>query len=486
MNAATRFRSRIPALLLAVAVLVATPARLLAHAHLTKSAPAAGARLRASPEAVSLWFSEAPEVPFTRVELIGPDSAHVTLGTVERFSGQPLAVKAAILSPLAPGRYTVVWHTAAADGHPSHGTFSFEVLPSPQASLVGPATAAPSAAAQHEQMMERRLEGEPHTMAAGEDEDAGAEAAAYVAVRWVSFVALLALIGATAFRWLVLPGAARVAHAHGRGQALRDLAPGLVRRIAGLGLLAAAALLIATIARLAVQSHAIHGATDAMNMGMVSEMIMRTTWGTAWLIQVGAATVALVALAIAHRGRATAAWVTAAAAALVLSFTPALAGHAAASEHLRTLAIVSDWLHVLGAGGWLGALLSLASVAIPVTLATEFSDRGGLVADLVNAFSPTALGFASLVVLTGLFAGWLHLGSIGALWSSTYGRALLIKVGVLMPVLGTGAYNWLRVRPALGDVAAARRVRRSATAVLVTGVLVIAVTAVLVALQPPV
>lgn len=127
-------------------------------------------------------------------------------------------------------------------------------------------------------------------------------------------------------------------------------------------------------------------------------------------------------------------------------------------------------------------------VGVPVVLAAESVEsahRGGLVADFVNAFSPTALVFASLVVLTGVFAAWLHLGSIAALWNSSYGQTLLIKAALLVPVLGTGAYNWLRVRPALGDVQAAARLRRSGAVELAVGTLVIAATAVLVALQTP-
>ena len=58
----------------------------------------------------------------------------------------------------------------------------------------------------------------------------------------------------------------------------------------------------------------------------------------------------------------------------------------------------------------------------------------------------------------------------------------MIKLGVLMGVAGTGAYNWLRVRPTLGTSEATARLKKSATTELALGVAVIAVTAVLVAL----
>lgn len=80
---------------------------------------------------------------------------------------------------------------------------------------------------------------------------------------------------------------------------------------------------------------------------------------------------------------------------------------------------------------------------------------------------------------------WLRTQALSALWESGYGRTLLLKLALLSVVFATGAYSWLRVRPALGSTAAAGRLRRSATLELAAGVLVLAVTAVLVATPPP-
>jgi putative copper export protein len=69
--------------------------------------------------------------------------------------------------------------------------------------------------------------------------------------------------------------------------------------------------------------------------------------------------------------------------------------------------------------------------------------------------------------------------------SRANGRRLLVKLGILSVVALTGAYNWRRVKPALGTAAATARIQRSARAELLVGVLVIIVTAVLVATPPP-
>ena len=90
-----------------------------------------------------------------------------------------------------------------------------------------------------------------------------------------------------------------------------------------------------------------------------------------------------------------------------------------------------------------------------------------------------------IVVGTGLFAAWLHLGSVPMLWQSSYGKTLLLKLAVLFILFATGAYNWLRVKPILGEELAEGRLRRSAAIELAAGAVVLAVTAALVATPTP-
>ncbi|HET7321019.1 MAG TPA: CopD family protein, partial [Longimicrobiaceae bacterium] len=85
----------------------------------------------------------------------------------------------------------------------------------------------------------------------------------------------------------------------------------------------------------------------------------------------------------------------------------------------------------------------------------------------------------------GIFAAWLHLTAVSDLWTTPYGRTLLLKLVLLLGVFGTGAYNWLRVKPSLGGEEAAAHLRRSAAAELGIGVIVLAVTAMLVATPLP-
>jgi copper transport protein len=176
-------------------------------------------------------------------------------------------------------------------------------------------------------------------------------------------------------------------------------------------------------------------------------------------------------------------WLLALLGAAGLAIAPALSGHAVAAERVA-LTVTADALHVVGAGGWLGSLLMLLFAGVPVAMRMG-GDRDRIVAALVHAFSPAALGFAALLGVTGLFSAWQHLGTFGALFSSDYGSALLLKLGALVFVIGLGAYNQLRLKPSLGNRGATARLRRSAGLELAMAALVLLLTAVLVATPPP-
>lgn len=483
-----RVRSRLLLGLLAFSLLglvLLTPTAALAHGELKSSAPAAGSHLSVAPTELRLTFTEATELAVTRIELFGPDSQAVVLGPVTHADGDARrVVVAAIRGALREGTYTVAWQIAGADGHPVRGRFTFMVMPGasgaadPSASGAGtplPGEAAAGVAAPGQAPLPAAHH-DPATMPAGDGFDA--ESPLYVAIRWLSFTALLVVLGAAAFHVVVLGFLRRVQEPDSP-----MLAPASARA-ASFGLWATAALGVAALLRLYAQSYAFHGAQDALDLGLMSTLVARTVWGWGWLLQVAGVAIATVGFLAARRGRRVG-WVVATLAAVVLAFTPALSGHAAAVPRLTWLAVLADGAHVIGAGGWLGSLLLVVAVGIPAALRLPEGERGRGAADLINAFSPTALVFAGIAAATGVFAAWLHLDAVSALWQSDYGRTLLIKLGILSVVAGTGAYNWLRVKPALGNVDGAVRIRRSATVELAVGVLVLVATAVLVATPTP-
>lgn len=455
-----------------VTALVLWPAAAHAHLKLQSAQPAANDTVAAVPTELRLTFTQPVTLAFSQLTLIGPKGSEVALGDLATARGAPEVLLAPISGPLSAGVYTVRWQTAAGDAHPIRGEFAFTVTPG-AAGLPAQAVRAPTVVP---------FDGTPAGPAAAIERappaEFGAESPLYAAVRWLTFLGLLGVIGAVAFRAAVLALAGRGADAETTALLQR-----MARRAATGGLWAALLLVVALALRLYAQWVALNGTGAAFDAAGLGVLLGGTVWGWGWWLQAVGTVLALAGLWFASRGAAGAtAWSTAAVGAVLLAFTPALSGHAAAAG---SFAVMLDGLHVLGAGGWLGSLLFVVAAGMPLALRQRSGERGILVARLINAFSPTALVFAALVVGTGSFSAWLHMGGVSPLWQTGYGRTLLLKLGVLSVVFATGAYNWLRVKPALGTEQAALHLRRSAALELTAGVIVLAVTAVLVATPPP-
>jgi putative copper export protein len=79
----------------------------------------------------------------------------------------------------------------------------------------------------------------------------------------------------------------------------------------------------------------------------------------------------------------------------------------------------------------------------------------------------------------------LHADKVTALLASQYARVLGVKLALVLVAGAIGAFNWRRVRPALGTEAGTRRLRLSAANEIAIGLLVVIVTAVLVATKTP-
>ncbi len=473
------------AVVLTALLAVVTPARAVAHGSLKSSSPAAGARLSTAPQELRLNFTEAAELAFTSVALFGPDSAAVLLTSLRLASDSKRSVVATIRSALSAGTYLGVWQMGGADGHPVRGSFTFGIAPgaSGLGSLPPPAPAArgeptggvtapgqTSPPAEHHEAAQTT--GVPGTSSFD------AESLGYVAIRWLLFMALVTVVGALAFYFAVLGFLRR------KEGAASPIVPASRDRAAAFALWASAGLAMTVVLRLYAQSYAMHGEARLWSVGLIVTMLGRTVWGWGWLLQAAAAVMSLWGFALARRQNQRG-WLIAGVGVLALAFTPALSGHAASAPRLTALAILADGLHVISAGGWLGSLLMVVTIGIPVAMRLPEGQRGAAVAQLVNAFSPTALAFAGAAAVTGVFAAWLHLGSVPALWETPYGLTLLLKLGILSLVAGTGAYNWLRVKPTLGGPDGGARVRRSASVELAVGVFVLAATAVLVATPTP-
>lgn len=112
--------------LIALTSALATPAA-LAHAHLTTQSPEADAQIIASPQALTLNFSEGVAPAFSGATLTGPKQTQIKTGKPTRNEQDKTQLIIPLAQSLDAGKYTVDWHVVSVDGHKTKGQYTFSV-----------------------------------------------------------------------------------------------------------------------------------------------------------------------------------------------------------------------------------------------------------------------------------------------------------------------------------------------------------------------
>jgi copper transport protein len=131
------------------------------------------------------------------------------------------------------------------------------------------------------------------------------------------------------------------------------------------------------------------------------------------------------------------------AAAIVMLPGPSIAGHAL-DRGRSPIEVVDDVLHVAAASVWLGGLVALG-------LALRTSGTAPL-----RRFSNVAIVSVAVLGLTGIVRALSELSAVSQLWTTGYGRALLVKTGLLALLVALGWINRYRLVPR-ADVRGLRR-----------------------------
>ena len=74
----------------------------------------------------------------------------------------------------------------------------------------------------------------------------------------------------------------------------------------------------------------------------------------------------------------------------------------------------------------------------------------------MERFSPIALGCVGAILVTGTYQAWRNVGTWGALFGTTYGRLLLIKIAAMCVLIGLGYLARVRITAMRAPVSAAR------------------------------
>ncbi len=411
-----------------------------AHSTLVETEPARDRVVEHSPKRVVLHFDEAVETALGSIIVYDGDGNRVDAGEIMR--PRPESVAVGIDRALERGTYTVAWRVISADSDPINGAWVFHVQ-------------APGA--QPGGVADQVLEDTPF-----------ATSVFYLGGRALDFALLLACVGGTAA--LVY--------------ALRFASESVRRRLLAIVAVLAAALAVVSLLELGLQG----AYADGRGLGHgyqwdVISSVIDTRFGNWALIRAGIATalcvVALVARAQAPRTRSPV-LIAALLLAAGLVVTPGLSGHASVSG---PVSIVADAAHVQAAGIWTGGL---AFVVLGLVLTRK--NRWDLAATSVPRFSTMAVVSVAALIVAGSINGYLQVRVFRALWETEYGILLLVKVGLVLPLLALGAYNNRYAVPRLRERIASglerRRFMRFASVELVVMVAVVGVTAALVNAPP--
>src|SRR5438132_5422273 len=122
-------RATVAAILL---VAVLQPGTALAHDNLDRADPATGSQQDQLPRGLQLFFSEAVDGSFSRVQLLNAQGQSVDRGDSHVGPNDPRSLVVSLPDQLPNGVYTVSWRTlSAVDGHTVNGAYPLILGPMP-------------------------------------------------------------------------------------------------------------------------------------------------------------------------------------------------------------------------------------------------------------------------------------------------------------------------------------------------------------------
>ena len=399
-------------LALIAAAALALPAAAWAHAALLHTVPEASRTVNTPPAEVRLTYSEPIEPRFAIVSVTDAAGRQLTSGPPQRAPGSPQT----LVTPLRhtpQGWYLVFWRVISADGHPVRGAFTFAVGPSP-----GPPP-------------QFRVPSLSET----------ATTPQLLISRWVVFLSFMAALGLFVLRMVI--------------------ARPVVRRVGGVSVRAISialgvALLVALLATpvYVLFATAQFSLRSVFDLGAIVPVARASSFGRDYLdlelVLALFAVAAGIALLVDRPERPQRSivellslWAALGAGAAALAL-PGLAGHAG-QRSPRGLSLPLDALHLAAGAIWMGGLIGI----IVFWLTVRREARVAALSVVVPRFSNVAFFSVMALIGSGIGQSFLQLPTLGSLWQTSYGEALLVKIGLLGAALLLAAVNLARTKPRL-------------------------------------
>jgi copper transport protein len=408
--------------------------RVLLHATLLRSSPAANSHLAKPPETIRLVFSERIVPALSQITLGQPDGRSVQLG-VATDPNDARTLVGTVVGKLPSGSYEISWHVVSADGHPVGGTFTFSIVAASDSSRSTTVASPPTATAA------------PLRDSAATDSVSPplSSVAPNNAEEMPFFASVFRGLGLGA----VMTGVGILFFGVSSGER-RNLVP---KKFIMSTIAIGAALLVAHL--IAWLGHLSAG------KGISSDFVgsvLGTIVGRAELLRTILALLTLWAVALTGRDKSA---LVLGAACLIVS---GAIGHPAAIDPYWT--IPAKMLHLLAGSVWIGGLAWL----VWLSRCDEAACRTE-----AGRVSSVALIAVIVIALSGLLQTFFFLNTPADLIASTYGRLVIAKMTGLAILIGFGAYNRYTLLPRLDATGGPRDLSRSVKmeiAVLVTVILI--------------
>jgi len=159
-------------------------------------------------------------------------------------------------------------------------------------------------------------------------------------------------------------------------------------------------------------------------------VLLQSHYGTMWIVRIGSIVIAWCICLLGRKhldsGLIIVMLLLACAA---ISFSRSASSHAADYGDL-SLQQLADWLHLMAACAWGGALMSMSLMLSPAGIA-ENPEQQHTVAGMADKFYAFFGPVFAILIATGLYSAWVEVRSWEALFSTVYGRLLAVKLLIL-------------------------------------------------------
>lgn len=416
-----------------------------AHTYVVRSSPAQNQQLDAAVSKVTIQFDENIQPAFLVLNVYDESGHRVDTNNAHLNKKNPSILENQLKKSLPNGFYQMQWKVISADGHPVSGVIPFQIG--------------------HEK----------HGKAQNIATNADVPHADNIVIRWLFYSGLALDLGILIFFSFIYVKTGKVFNFTGKAVRIGLWA-------------AAAALLSAVLLSLPLQVTLNAGVSwlQSLQPSYLYQTLSLTSFGLIWYLQL----VLLVLLIVTTLGilkarlknRRYFLWpliiLT-----LLLILSKTFAGHAVAPSSIgyRALAIAADFLHMTSASIWIGSLVCILAF-LPKVIKEDFpsSQRKAVYWRTIRRFSPFAAVLVLLLILSGVISSIVHLPNVRSLYTSTYGRLIIIKSVLLFVMLLLGLSHFIRGRRKRDH-----DLKKSLIAELGIGVAVLFAAAILTNVAPP-